>query len=500
MLTAAAVLLGSVRNFLTALWMKPDSRFRGALRAFENRNYRLFFCGHGLSLIGSWMQWTAMSWLVFKLTGQEFYLGLVGFMGGIMPFLLSPIAGTLADRVNRRKLLMATQLAAMILAACLSALTFTGLLQIWHIILLSFIGGLVNAFDMPIRQSFISQLVGRREDLPNVIAMNSFLVNSSRLIGPPIAGAIIAITDRQNPAANLGEAVCLTINAVSFLSILLALMAMRLPAGPQKAVQPNILRHLADGFRYAVGFGPIRTTLLMLAVVSLMGMSYATLIPAFVKKDLLGDAQTQGWLMGSVGVGAIGGSVILACLRDVRRLGRMFGTAPMIMGLALIGLSLAHSILLAMALMFFVGFGLMLTISGSNSLVQTLVDDDKRGRVMGFHAVAFLGVSPFGSLLAGSLAEKVGTPGVLLLGGCCCVLASAVYLTRLREFQRLAHPAYVRLGLIPESAPPPGLEEIPELVRLDNNGDAPDNGQNGPRDEDKPPMNIPEDDGRTIKP
>lgn len=413
-------------------------------RALRHRNYRLFFFGQGTSLIGSWMQRTAQAWLVYDLTKSEWLLGVVAFWGQIMTFFVAPFAGVLADRVNRRRLLIVTQTVAMIQAFLLAALTMAGWVQVWHIIALSIMLGLVNAFDVPIRQSFVVEMLESREDLPNAIALNSFLVNGSKLLGPTIAGVLIAM---------VGEGMAFLLNGLSFLAVIAALFAMTVKPAPRLALKAHPLHNLREGFAYAMGFAPLRAILLTLAAVSVLGMSYPVLMPVIAKEVLHGGPRTLGFLTASGGAGAICGAIYLASRRNARGLGRILAVAGTIFGLGLVAFSFSHNQWLSFALLAVTGFGMMVQTSSSNALLQTIVDDDKRGRVMSLYTVCFMGMGPFGSLLTGYLASRWNASAAIGLGGAACVVVAALFATRLPALGRIVHPVYVRKGLVRESMP-----------------------------------------------
>ncbi len=416
-------------------------RLRPAGRALKHRNYRLFFVGQGMSLIGTWTQRVALWWLMYRLTNSEMMLGAVGFASQIFTFLLAPFAGVLADRTNRRLLLVATQVLAMLQAFVLAGLTLSGAITPWQILLLSGVLGIINGFDIPIRQSFVVEMLGSREELPNAIAMNSFLVNGSKLIGPSMAGVLIM---------NLGEGVCFLINGVTFIAVIAALLKMRIQEKPHPARHHHPLHNLREGFMYTFGFAPIRANILLLATVSLLGVSYTTLMPVFAKDILHGDSNTYGWMMGVVGVGAIGGAAWLAIRKSVRGLGRVMAYASAFFGASLIAFAFSQTLWLSMLLLMAAGFGMMIQFASSNSLLQTLADDDKRGRVMSFYVMAFMGMGPFGALLSGWLAQHFGAPVAVAVGGAGCIVGGAVFALHLPQLGKMVHPIYIRLGIVPE--------------------------------------------------
>jgi len=408
-------------------------------RALKHRNYRLFFFGQGTSMIGTWMQQTALGWLVYRLTGSTVLLGVVAFCAQIPVFCLAPLAGVLADRTDRRRLLVATQTTAMIQATVLGILTLTGVIAVWHIIALSLVLGLVNAFDIPIRQSFVVEMLESPKDLPNALALNSLTVNAPRLLGPVIAGELIY---------RLGEGMCFVLNAASYLAVIAALLAMTVHHHRRPAAEKSILANLKEGARYAIGFTPIRSLLMLVAAISLLGMPYTVLLPVFAKNILHGTSRTQGMLMASIGAGAIVGVFYMASRHSVRGLGKILVMACCLFGGALIAFGMSRLQLLSMALLVAAGFGTMVQMVGTNSLIQTLVDDDKRGRVMSFYTLCFGGMGPFGNLLAGGLAGAFGAPVAVMVGGTGCILAASAFASLLPRLGRMVHPIYVKMGLI----------------------------------------------------
>jgi MFS family permease len=413
------------------------------LRALRHPNYRLFFFGQGISMVGTWMQSVALSWLVYRLTGSALLLGTVGFTLQIPVLLLAPLAGVLADRWSLRRVLVLTQSLALAQATALALLTLTGAVSVWHVLVLSAFMGVVNAFDMPVRQAFVVQMVDQPEDLGNAIALNSFLVNGARLIGPSLAGLVIA---------EIGEGACFLLNAVSYVAVIAALLAMTVKPRAAGAHHAPFARGLRDGFAYAFGFAPIRSLLLLLALTSLMGMSYATVMPLFAAEVLGGGARTLGFLLGATGLGAVGAALYLAGRPSVVGLGRVIVAGSGIFGLSLIAVGSSRVLWVALPLMLLVGLGMMLQIASSNTVLQTIVDDDKRGRVMSLYAMAFLGMTPFGSLLAGSLAHALGTPHTLMIGGGCCVLGAVFFALQLPGLRPLVRSIYIRKGIIPDAS------------------------------------------------
>jgi MFS family permease len=439
---------------------KPEGApgLKSLMRALRHRNYRLFFGGQSISLIGTWMQRIALSWLVYRLTNSAFLLGFVGFAGQIPTFLLAPFAGVLADRYNRQRLLVLTQTLATVQALTLALLVLTGAVLVWHIVVLSVVLGVVNAFDMPTRQAFVMEMVEEKEDLANAIALNSSMVNSARLLGPSIAGVVIAA---------VGEGTCFLINGISYVPVIAALLAMTFRPKDSKPRPLRVWQGLKDGIIYAYGFAPIRAILLLLALVSLMGMPYVVLMPIFAEDILHGGPHALGFLMGGSGMGALGGALYLASRKSVLGLGKKMAMASGMFGIGLIAFSLSRVLWVSLLLMLMTGFGQMVEMASSNTVLQTIVDDDKRGRVMSFFAMAFMGMVPFGSLLAGFLASKIGAPGTLLIGGTACLLGAAMFLRRLPALRVMVRPIYVKMGIIPEIAL--GIQSVTEATMQQKN-------------------------------
>jgi MFS family permease len=425
--------------------LRPDDPkgLRLIFRGLYHRNYRLFFGGQGISLIGTWMQQIAMSWLVYRLTNSAFLLGVIGFSSQICSFIFSPFAGVLSDRWNRHHILVVTQSLAMVQAFILASLTLMGVVAVHQLIILAIFLGLVNAFDMPTRQAFVVEMVEKREDLGNAIALNSFLFNGARLVGPSIAGILISI---------LGEGMCFLFNGLSFLAVIIALLAMKMTPNKRESERTQVWRGLKEGFTYAFRFPPIRSILFFLGWISLVGMANTTLMPVFAKDLLHGGPHTYGFLMGAVGVGAIIGAIFLASRRSVFGLGRIIAIASAIFGIGLISFSLSHILWLSLFLLFLTGFGMMVHMASSNTILQTMVDDDKRGRVMSLYTMAFMGMAPFGSLAGGSLAGRIGAPYTLIIGGTSCILGSFLFARKLPLIRKMVRPIYIRKGILSEKS------------------------------------------------
>ena len=384
-----------------------------------------------------------MPWLVYHMTGSTLLFGVVGFAGQIPTFLLAPVAGVLTDRLSRYRVLVATQIISLVQAAVLAWLCLAGVIQIWEIVMLSVILGCVNAFDVPARHSFVIDMVEKKEDLGNGIALNSLMFNGARLIGPSIAGVMLAAT---------GEGICFLLNAISYIFVILSLLLMKLHIKETKKNDTYILKELTDGFRYTFGLAPIKHLLILLSISSLMGMSYSVLMPVFAKEILHGGSHTYGFLMGAAGFGALLGAFFLASRESVLKLGRIVPASAVLFGAGLIGLSFSRIFPFSLVLMIFIGLGMMMQTAASNTILQTITDDDKRGRVMSFYTMAIMGTAPFGSLMAGGLAKVIGTPGTIFAGGLACIIGAMFFLRKLPELRKAVRPIYVKMGIIPEVA------------------------------------------------
>jgi MFS family permease len=414
------------------------------LRALRHRNYRLFFAGQGTSLIGTWITRVATSWLVYRLTGSAALLGLVGFAGQIPTFFLGPFAGVWVDRLDRYRVLVATQVAAMIQSAALAALTLSGRIEVWHIVALSVVQGVINAFDTPARQAFVVEMVEGPEDLPNAIALNSSMFNGARLIGPSVAGVLVAL---------VGEGWCFALDSVSYVAVVASLLAMRVTPRIRPARATKVLEELREGFTYAFGLPPLRAILLLLALTSLTGLPYVVLMPVMAAQVLNGGANTLGLLMSATGVGALAAALYLASRKSVLGLGRLVPIACTAFGLGLSAFSLSRTLPLSLFFLAIVGAGWMVQSASSNTILQTLVREDMRGRVMAFYAVSILGTTPFGSLLAGAIAQRVGVPWTLFGGGLISAMGAAAFARSLPRLRAQALPIYAERGIIvPEIA------------------------------------------------
>jgi len=394
----------------------------------------------------------ALSWLVYRLTHSAFMLGLVGFAGEIPTFFLAPFAGALADRWNRHAILILTQTLAMAQAFVLAFLVLTGMVMVWHVVILNLFLGIINAFDMPTRQSFLVEMIEDKKDLPNAIALNSSMFNGARLLGPSVAGILIAA---------VGEGTCFLINGVSYLAVIASLFLMKLVPKNVKPRTTQVWHEVKEGFIYASGFEPIKAILLMVALMSLMGMPYTVLMPVFAKDILHGGPDALGFLMGSAGIGALGGVLYLASKKSVLGLGRMIPIAASIFGLGLVAFSFSRVFWFSLIVLLAIGLGQMIQIAASNTLLQTIVDDDKRGRIMSFFTTAFMGMTPFGSLFAGAVASKIGASWTIFIGGIVCLTGAAFFTKRLPALREKVRPIYIKNGIIPEINS--GIQNVPEL-------------------------------------
>jgi MFS family permease len=423
------------------------------LRALAYRNYRLFFGGQVVSLVGTWITTTATNWLVYRLTGSVLLLGVVGFAGQFPAFVLGPFTGIVVDRWDRHRLLVVTQTISMLQSFALAALVLSGRITLEWIIALSVVQGIVNAFDMPARQSFLLTMIENKADLGNAIALNSSMMTLARLLGPSIAGVLIAATS---------EGWCFLLDGISYVAVIAALLQMKIARRPDAAIaRRSALHQFREGFVYAFGFRPIRSIILLLAIVSLVGVPYTVMMPVFATTVFQGGPHTLGILMTSSGCGALFGALWLAQRQSVIGLSRVIPMAGALFGAGLIAFSFTDVLWLAIPCLIVAGFGFMVQMASSNTVIQTIVDDEKRGRVMGFYMMAFLGTAPFGSLLAGWLASRIGAPQTLFVGGVCCLLGALWFASALPAIRSAIRPIYVRLGILPEMAA--GLANAAEL-------------------------------------
>lgn len=415
-------------------------------RALVSKNYRLYGFGQGVSLIGTCIQQVAMRWLVYRLTKSELLLGVIAFASDIPVFFLVPVAGVLADKFKRRRILAITQTLAALQAFILAALVLTNQVALWHIIVLGILSGVINAFDIPARQAFLVEVVAEKKDLGNAIALNSFIFNGALLIGPPMAGMLIAL---------FGEAPCFFLNGLSYLALTGALLRMKITDRKISSANLQVGRGILDGAIYAFRSVPIRSILMLVALVSFMGVSYMLLMPVFALKMLGGGPQTFGYLMSATGVGALAGAVLLASRKNIIGLGMLIVVSGLAYGIGLSGLSRSHDLVLSLAVCLAIGFCSMLQMSSCNTILQTIVDDSKRGRVISLFVMARRGVESFGSLAAGMLAFSVGTPDTLMIGGIVCILAAVLFATKVSLLNAASisfYKAVKPVKLVPRSA------------------------------------------------
>jgi MFS family permease len=434
--------------------------FAHAYRALRHRNFRLFFAGQSISLIGTWMTRVATAWLVYRLTKSAVLLGTVSFAGQIPTFLLAPLAGVLVDRWNRRTVLVVTQALAMVQSLALAALTLTHRITIVEVLALSAMQGCINAFDMPGRQSFLLEMVEDRADLSNAIAINSSMVNLARLVGPSLAGMLIAVSS---------EGWCFLVDGVSYIAVVASLLMMHLPAHSAAALaaaasraQASLYLQLKEGWDFVRHNAPIRTILLLFALVSLMGIPFTVLMPIFAAQVLQGGPHTLGFLMGAMGVGSLVSALTLVLRKSVRGLLKMIPIAAASFGAGLVLFGLSHVLWISMTMLLLVGFGMMQGLTASNTIIQTIVPEDKRGRVMSYYTVAFVGMAPFGSLMAGALARSIGAPWTVIISGISCILGAIWFLTQIKQVRKAMRPIYQQLGIIP-------TQNLPEVQQASTN-------------------------------
>jgi MFS family permease len=409
--------------------------------SLRSKNYRLYFAGQSISLIGTWMQNVALSWLVYRLTGSVFLLGLVGFMSQIPMFILAPITGVLTDRFDRLRIMTLAQICFMLQALVMTLLVLFNVIAVWHIIALSLVFGIISAFDAPARQSLVIDLIDRPEDLSNAIALNSAIFNGARLIGPAIAGITIAI---------VGEGICFLLNTLSFVAVIYALFKIRVPV--RKAVIPDtkLKKIFTEGLSYTFKTIPIRMLLIQLALLSLVALPFIVLLPAYAKEILHGSADTLGYLMSSLGAGALTGAIYMASRKSVIGLGRIISLCTSVLGLMIVLASFSQKTYFSLILFYFGGLSMILTIAAINTMIQTIADEDKRGRVMSFYAMALMGTTPIGNLMAGTIASGIGIPYTLLAGGVITIISGALFELKRKSLRKYIRPIYIGKGIIPE--------------------------------------------------
>jgi MFS family permease len=431
-------------------------------RSLSHRNFRLFFAGQSASLIGTWIQQTAMTWLVYRLSHSAFLLGVVGFSTQIPVLVLAPVAGVLSDRSNRHRIIVTTQTLLMLQALVVGVLTVTNVITVEQIIALSVTLGCINAFDMPTRQAFMTEMLSNREDLANAIALNSSMVNGARLIGPSLAGFLIGL---------VGEGLCFLINGISYIGVIAALLAMRIVTRRPEVSSISVLHGLGEGFAYAFSFPPVRAILLLVALIGLGGMPYAVLMPIFADQivqgipqafGVLDGAQKLGLLMGASGIGALSGSLYLASRGTVLGLGRWIAAMSALFGVGLFAFSLSEKLWLSMICLLVLGFSVMVQLASCNTILQTIVEERMRGRVMSLYTMAFLGMTPLGSLGAGALASAIGAPRTLQIGAVFCVVGGALFALQLPALRKEVRPIYERMGILPTVVR--GIQAATELI------------------------------------
>lgn len=403
------------------------------LPALKSRNYRLFFAGQGISLIGSWMTHIATIWLVYYLTNSPVFLGIVGFSSQIPSFFLAPFGGVFVDRFSRYRTLIGTQIFSMIQSLALAVLALTGTIQVWHIIGLSLFQGLINSVDSPARQAFAPELVERKEHLANAIAMNSTMINTAQLIGPAIGGLLIA---------SLGAAYCFLIDGLSYIAVIIALFAMNIKPRQLALTIGNPFQKVAEVFVYAFNFPAIRAILLLSALISFTGLQQTILLTIFAEDILQGSAETLGFLMAASGIGASAGGIYLATRKTILEIGQLIAFAPTILGVGLIAFSLSRFLPFSLFIMLFVGLGTILQIAASNTFLQTIVEDDKRGRLMSLYTMSFLGMLPLGNLVGGFLANRIGAPNTLMINGIVCIIGSMLFYRQLPNLKQAIRAVY----------------------------------------------------------
>lgn len=424
------------------------SKLSASVRAFRHRNYQLFFAGQLISVCGTWMQSVAQSWLVYRLTGSAALLGLVNFANLIPVFLLAPVGGTAADRHSRQRILIITQIVAMVLAFVLAGLTLTGRIQVWHVFVLAALLGINYAFYVPAQSAFVVDMVGK-EDLMNAIALNSSMVNGARIVGPAIAGLLVAA---------IGEGWCFFLNGISYVAVIAGLLMMKLTPHRRVTLPGSPLKHVVEGFLFVSRTSPVRALLLLLGSISLFGAPYAVLMPIFSDQILHHGAGALGILMGASGVGALAAAGTLAARQRLRGLGMWVALAAAGFGASLILFALSHSFWLSVVLLVPVGYAMMIEMAASNTLIQAMVPDNLRGRVMAVYSMMFMGMAPIGALIAGSLAQRYGAPHTVMMGGAICIIGGAIFALRLPRLRTEARSIIIALQMTAASP----AEEINE--------------------------------------
>jgi MFS family permease len=399
------------------------------MSALKNRSLRLYFAGQIVSMVGTWMQQMALSWLIYRLSNSPFMLGLVGFASQAPSLLLTPFAGIVADRTNRHRMILITQTLSMVQAGLLAALVFMGEPQLWQLVVLCAVLGIITAFDLPARQTFLVDMLENNEQLASAIGINSSINTLTRLIGPFVAGLFVAWA---------GEGLCFTVNALSYIAVIAALLFVKSKQPPITPAKHNALAQLKEGFQYTFGFAPIRELVLLIAAIGLVAMPFVVLLPAFAKDVFHGNASTLGFLTGASGAGSLVGALFLASRQETEQLGKRIIVGCALFGFGLIAFGLSTSFMVSLAVVTVIGFGSMIVMAGSNTLLQTIVDPDKRGRVMSFFLMAFMGLAPFGSMAAGSLATVIGVGATVVIAGVCTVILALLFASRVTKIHENA--------------------------------------------------------------
>jgi len=408
--------------------------------SLRSRNYRIYFIGQGISLIGTWMQNVALSWLVYRLTGSVFLLGLIGFTSQIPTFILTPFTGVITDRYDRLKIMKLTQLFFMLQSLTITILVLTNQVEVWHIVALSLVLGIITAFDAPARQSLVVDLLDDPANLGNAIALNSAIFNGARLLGPAVAGITIAL---------VGEGVCFLVNTISFAAVIFALTQIKIPDKDRIAKAANFVKSFSEGFQYTFQSLPIRTFILLLTILSLFGFSFVVILPAYAKEILHGSSDTLGYLMSALGAGALIGAIYMASRKTVLGLVKMISINTVMLGLLIVLSSFSTSLVVSFTVLCLCGLSMILLLSSINTILQTIADEDKRGRVMSFYSMALMGISPFGNLIVGSIASGIGIPNTLLIAGIISVIAGICFASTSKSMRKHIHQIYATKGILP---------------------------------------------------
>jgi MFS family permease len=429
---------------ITSLIPKDFKAIKGIFSSLRSRNYRIYFIGQGTSLIGTWMQNIALSWLVYRLTGSVFLLGLIGFTSQIPTFILTPFTGVVIDRHNRLRIMTLTQVGFMLQALIMALLVLFNLIAVWYIIVLSLVFGIITAFDAPTRQSLVIDLIDNPEDLGNAIALNSAIFNAARLVGPAIAGIVIAV---------VGEGICFLLNAISFAAVIIALLQIKIQAKPTTSHPGNFKESFSEGINYTFQSMPIRTLIITLAILSLAGLSYIVLLPAYAKEIMQCGPDTLGYLMSALGAGALIGAIYMAARHTVVGLSKLIAAGITLMGLAIALASFSEKMYISLIMFFFGGLTMVLSLSSINTMLQTIADEDKRGRVMSFYAMALMGTGPIGNLLAGTIASGIGISWTLLISGVITMISGLWFASRRKLLRTYLQSIYVEKGILPRIPP-----------------------------------------------